>query len=87
MMAEAQTYQMKDSETGLILETYDSPVMDEKFHFKFKDSQKPKKNVDIRYVRLSYLLREKGEIIMDTLREERFLHIMDIGFIRFIVLY
>lgn len=61
-MAATDKYQIKDEDLneGYKVDCYNSPIMDNLFHNKFKQPQEAKKDVEIWYIDLGDLLVEKG---------------------------
>jgi hypothetical protein len=53
----------------------------------FRSPDNLKIDVNIYYVQLGEILSKNGEEIMDTLSDEKFLPIMDIPFIQYLVMY
>jgi hypothetical protein len=47
----------------------------------------PKIDVDISYINMGNLLNEHGKDMMDTLSDSKYLSMMDIPFIQYIVMY
>jgi len=61
--------------------------MDDKFYIKFRDQKETKKDVEIFYISLGNLLKNRGKEIMDMLSDKKYLPIMDIPFIKYLVMY
>ena len=61
--------------------------MDDMFHTKFRQIKETKKDVEISYINLGNLLIEHGQDIMEMLSDKKYLSIMDIPFIRYLVMY
>lgn len=70
-----------------MVDSYISPVMDDKFHETFRVAKETKKDCEIHYIHVGTLLEDQGRKIMDILTDKKYLSIMDIPFIRYLVMF
>ena len=61
--------------------------MDDNFYSKFRQNKETKKDAEIFYISLGNLLKDHGKDIMDMLSDKKYLPIMDIPFIKYLVMY
>ena len=61
--------------------------MDEGFYHTFASNKESKKDVQIDYIMLGDLLEVQGSEIMKELSDKKHLNIMNIPFIKYLVLY
>lgn len=59
-MKEVEKFQIASTELGFIVESYDSPIMDDRFYSKFKQIKETKKDAEISYIHLGTLLADHG---------------------------
>ena len=86
-MKEIETSQIQSRDEGFIAEAHDSPVIDDRFLTKTRQTRESKKDVEVHYINLGSLLSVKGEEIMKLLSDKKFLSLMDIPFIKYFVMY
>jgi hypothetical protein len=80
-------YPVAQSENGLTLNTCPTPIIDEGFHKKFSKPDEAKKDVTISYIFLGDLLNERGLQMMSVLSDAKYLDMMNIPFISYLVNY
>lgn len=61
--------------------------MDENFHKEFQDVNESKKDVEISFIYFGDLLSKNGREIMNQLSDDRYLDLMSIPFIKYLVLF
>eukprot|EP00347_Sterkiella_histriomuscorum_P008832 403343569 len=86
-MKDLEKFQITSNDLGFVADSHDSPIMDDRFYTKFRQPKETKKDVEISYINLGKLLSEQGEEIMDKLSDKKYLAIMDIPFIKYLVMY
>lgn len=86
-MKDIEKFQIASSEEGFVVESHNSPILDDKFYTKFRQVKETKKDCEIFYINLGSLLKDHGLTIMDTLTDKKYLSIMDIPFIKYLVMY
>lgn len=80
-------YPIKSAEEGIILDTNQNPIIDDDFHTKFSKPNEAKKDVSIQYIFLGDLLNERGLKMMSTLSDLKYIDMMSIPFITYLVNY
>lgn len=86
-MKDIEKFQIASTEDGFFVESHNSPILDDKFYSKFRKMKETKKDCEVHYINLGNLLRDHGEEIMDTLTDKKYLSIMDIPFIKYLVMF
>ncbi len=88
-MIEVEKFQASTTEEGYLVDSHSSPLMDNAFQANksFRNTDNLKIDVNIYYVQLGEILSKNGMKIMDTLSDEKFLPIMDIPFVQYLVMY
>lgn len=86
-MEKIEKYPITSNEQMYKLGTYVTPIMDQYFNQKFANYKEPKKDVTIQYIFLGDLLAKRGQEMMRVLSDAKFLNIMTIPFIKYLVMY
>lgn len=87
-MTETEKFQFKTSDASYCVAAHDSPILDEKFYKNYQVITETKKDVDITYIEVGDLLAgDQGSKIMEKLADKNNLKLMDIPFIRYLVMY
>ena len=87
-MSKIEKYPIASTEIGSKLDAHISPIMDEGFNRKFTEDKAPKKDVTIQFLYLGDLLgQERGQEMMEVLSNKKFLSMMSIPYIKYLVLF
>jgi hypothetical protein len=86
-MSSVEKFPVDSNEQGFMVDSHNSPIMDNQFYNNFKKPRTANKDVEIYYIDLGDLLSSQGAEIMETLSDSKYLPIMDIPFIQYLVMY
>jgi hypothetical protein len=84
-MVNTAKYPITSNSQGFTVGSYASPIMDEDFHRKYQGNNESKKDITIQYIFLGDLLVDKGDQILDCLNDIKYLGILNIPFLNYIV--
>ena len=72
--------------TGMIVNSYNSPIQDDKFFEKFTEPENQKVDVQMDYIFVGDLLSRKGDEILKTLcSDDKFISVMTLPYINYLV--
>ena len=73
-------------QTGMIIDSYKSPIQDDKFVEKFTEPENQKVDVQMDYIFVGDLLSRKGDEILKTLcSDDKFISVMTLPYINYLV--
>ena len=90
-MSNLEKIAITSNEKGYVVKARNSPTLDDKFYkslnLKDEKDKESKKDVEIKYIKLDGLLIEKGAEMMDLLSDKKYIDIMAIPFIQYVVMF